>query len=99
MGAGELSKQRMPQHPTRHDAPAHKLSRSVSSQLERFKTTDPFEPHESAAWRSESHHRTFSALKSQSHEPVKFGQVERFVDKRKCTVGESFFLCLREQTP
>src|SRR5436309_4700325 len=30
---------RMPQHPTRHDAPAH--SRSVRSQLERLMTSDP----------------------------------------------------------
>jgi hypothetical protein len=49
----------------------------------------------------ESSHRrwSFSALKSEHHDPVKLGQIERFGDKGERTVDESFFLRLRERTP
>ena len=39
-----------------------------------------------------------SAVKSQYHEMVKFGQVNGFGEKGERTVGESLFLRLREQT-
>src|SRR5438128_4962388 len=45
---GPFTKQRRPQNPTRHDAPADKLSRSVRSQLERLMTLSA-RPGESAS--------------------------------------------------
>ena len=42
---------------------------------------------------------TLSIFESQDHEPVKFAQVERFVDKGERTVRERLCLRLRERTP
>ena len=42
---------------------------------------------------------TLSIFKSQYHEPVKFPQVERFVDKGERTVRERLVLRLRDRTP
>ena len=40
-----------------------------------------------------------SAFKRQKHDTVQFGQLDRLGDKGERTVGQSFFLRLREQTP